>query len=60
MALLCRMVMMSFPLIDLFDMSYYFYDDKIESQITLSEALGLVLETVAEDEALSVRKKIHC
>ena len=48
----------AFPYIDLFDMSYYIIDDKVESQITSSEALDRVLEVAVEDAASAVREEL--
>lgn len=47
-----------FPEISLYDGSYYINEEKVESQITSSEALDLVLETAAEDAALAVREEL--
>lgn len=44
-----------FPGISLYDGSYYIIKDKVESQITSSEALDRVLEVAVEDTASAVR-----
>ncbi|MDE7404215.1 MAG: hypothetical protein K2M81_03820, partial [Lachnospiraceae bacterium] len=48
----------AFPEIDLFHMSYYTYNQKIESQITSWEALDRVLEAAVEDVSLAVQEKL--
>lgn len=48
----------AFPDISLFDMSYYINEDKVESQITSSEALDRVLEVAVEDTASAVREDL--
>lgn len=48
----------AFPDIDLFDMSYYINEDKIESQITSSEALDRALEVAVEDTDSVVREDL--
>ena len=48
----------AFPKISIFQMSYYIYDHKIESQITSLEALDRVLEVAVEDAASAVQEKL--
>lgn len=48
----------AFPEIDLFDRSYYVYDQKIKSQITSTEALDRVLEAAVEDASSAVQEKL--
>ncbi|MBD5546650.1 MAG: leucine-rich repeat domain-containing protein [Lachnospiraceae bacterium] len=48
----------AFPEIDLFHMSYYIHEQKIESQITSGEALDRVLEAAVEDVSLAVQEKL--
>ncbi|MDE6687797.1 MAG: hypothetical protein K2K17_10830 [Lachnospiraceae bacterium] len=47
-----------FPGISLYDGSYYIIEDKVESQITSSEALDRVLEVAVEDTASAVREDL--
>ena len=48
----------AFPEISLFDMSYYIYEDKKETQLTSTEALDLVLEAAIEDAASAVMETL--
>ncbi len=48
----------AFPAMSIFHRSYYIYDEKIESRLTASEALDLVLETAVEDAASAVMEKL--
>lgn len=48
----------AFPDISIFRMSHYIYDQKIETQITSSEALDCVLEVAAEDAASAVQEEL--
>lgn len=47
-----------FPRISLNDGSYYIIEDKVESQITSSEALDRVLEVAVEDAASAVQEDL--
>lgn len=48
----------AFPEMSIYHRSYYIYDDKIESQLTSSEALDLILEVAVEDAASAVMEKL--
>lgn len=48
----------AFPKIDLFDMSYYIYPDKIETQITASDALDLVCAATTTDPGSAVQERL--
>ena len=48
----------AFPKMSIFYRSYYIYDDKIETQLTSSEALDLVLEAAIEDAASAVMETL--
>lgn len=48
----------AFPKIDLFDMSYYIYPDKIETQITASDALDLVCAATTADPGSAVQERL--
>ena len=48
----------AFPEIDLFDMSYYIYREKIDTQITASEALDIVCAAEMEDTSSAVRERL--
>lgn len=48
----------AFPNISLFDMDYDIHNDKIEPQITSSEALDRVLDAAVEDAASAVRESL--
>ncbi len=48
----------AFPRINLLDGTYYVHNDKVESQITSSEALDRALEAVVKDTASAVREDL--
>ncbi len=48
----------AFPEIDLFDMSYYIYREKIDTQITASEALDIVCAAEMENTSSAVRERL--
>ncbi|MDE6056176.1 MAG: hypothetical protein K2G55_21005 [Lachnospiraceae bacterium] len=48
----------AFPELALFDMSYYIYRDKIETQITASEALDIVCAATVEDSGSVIQEKL--
>ena len=48
----------AFPTMSIFYRSYYIYDEKIESRLTASEALDLVLEAAIEEASSAVMEKL--
>ncbi|MDE6622533.1 MAG: hypothetical protein K2K74_18985 [Lachnospiraceae bacterium] len=48
----------AFPKIDLFEMSYYTYPEKIETQITAAEALDIVCAAMTEGTGSAVQERL--